>query len=511
MAFAVLLLSCSKSGQENPQLPPPYDKNQSIRIAVSAEPAHESKAAYDASGAFSWTEGDQIGVFADGEFYSFDYSGVVEDKAVFEGSLYDATPGDIAVYPFSAFSKIGSGYLYATYPSSYTYGGAPFLMIASINSPEQITGSEPRLYFRHIGAGVRFVYKNVPSIATKLEVTTEKEICHTYEIGDYSPKNLSVAASGGESTVAVNFPIGAYPNRNMTFDIPVPTGDYSYFIVRLRDAHGNSLGGYKFTGPFSLARADLAVGDDIALAAKTLSVTGVDSPATDANIYDLGHKLTTDYGIQQFSIDKDGYIYYASVSGEKTRIDKVAPSTSKSGSTLVISSMDLTYSGHLTGMGIENAPDGTYLWIPEYSDKSGSYYGMKTIGRVKFEANANYAPDNAAIEHYYLPTSASSTMLVSLDEEHDRLAVCFWESGHDGSKADLFGRRIRIYSLSEAKALTPKPCTLTDNIADGLSTTITAKNLSELIPLAEIGTPWGFDASSLNQINSLGFQGFDYY
>jgi hypothetical protein len=70
---------------------------------------------------------------------------------------------------------------------------------------------------------------------------------------------------------------------------------------------------------------------------------------------------------------------------------------------------------------------------------------------------------------------------------------------------------VRIYSLSEAKELTPKACNLTSNIADGLSTTINAKDLTELVPLAEIGTPWSITKSWPDQINYYGWQGFDYY
>ena len=357
-------------------------------------------------------------------------------------------------------------------------------------------------------------YSNVPVTAAKFVLTADRRICGDFEIADCTMPGavISTDASGDGKSVTVNFAAPVLPGESMTFYVPIPAGTYEYFQMRLKDRADKTLAGHQYTGPFIVSRAELASGNAvIGLTPKARSVTGVDAAFTEDNVYDLGHKLTQSWGIQQFGIDKDGNIYYASVYDFNTRIDKVSPSASKSGSLSILSKMDLSYSGHLTGMAVEDAPDGTYLWIPEYSDKSGSYYGMKTIGRVKYVSNASYAPNAQDIEHYYLPTDARSTMNVAIDQEHDRLAICFWEEEHHGSKTNVFARRVRVYSLSEAKALTPKECTLTENIADGLSTVIMAKDLCDLTPLAEIGTPWSIAKEWPDQINYYGWQGFDYH
>ena len=505
IAAGVLVSACSGAvADEGVLVPPPYD----TFIAASAEAA-SSKAVLDGT-SFRWNDGaekEHIDVWTSEGFKTFkkteNTSG--SSKAAFAGSLAGAVPSTVAVYPSKAYTLAGTK-LTLSLPASFTHDASSCQppMAAVISDPSQVTGEDANLDFRHIAAMFKVEYSNVP-------VT----ICGDFEIADCTEPGavISTDASGDGKSVTVNFAAPVLPGESMTFYVPIPAGTYEYFQMRLKDRADKTLAGHQYTGPFTVSRAELASGNAvISLTPKARSLTGVDAAFSEENIYDLGHKLTEDWGIQQFGIDKDGNIYYASVDGLNTRIDKVTPSASKVGSTSVTSTMDLSYSGHLTGMAVEDAPDGTYLWIPEYSDKTGSYYGMKTIGRVKYTSNASYAPNALEIEHYYLPTDARSTMNVAIDQEHDRLAVCFWEEGHNGSKANVFGRRVRVYSLSEAKALTPKECILkSNNIADGLSTTITARDLESLTPLAEIGTPWSIDKIWPDQINYYGWQGFDYH
>ena len=515
LSASALLVACSSYDAENQSVVGPlYD----TFIAASAEAA-SSKAVLDGT-SFRWNDGidEHIDVWTSEGFKTFDKTENTSgsSKAAFAGSLAGAVPSTVAVYPSKAYTLAGTK-LTLSLPASFTHDASSCQppMAAVISDPSQVTGEDANLDFRHIAAMFKVEYSNVPVTAAKFVLTADRRICGDFEIADCTEPGavISTDASGDGKSVTVNFAAPVLPGESMTFYVPIPAGTYGYFQMRLKDRADKTLAGHQYTGPFTVRRAELASGNAvISLTPKARSLTGVDAAFSEENIYDLGHKLTEDWGIQQFGIDKDGNIYYASVDGLNTRIDKVTPSASKVGSTSVTSTMDLSYSGHLTGMAVEDAPDGTYLWIPEYSDKTGSYYGMKTIGRVKYTSNASYAPNALEIEHYYLPTDARSTMNVAIDQEHDRLAVCFWEEGHNGSKANVFGRRVRVYSLSEAKALTPKECILkSNNIADGLSTTITARDLESLTPLAEIGTPWSIDKIWPDQINYYGWQGFDYH
>ena len=255
-----------------------------------------------------------------------------------------------------------------------------------------------------------------------------------------------------------------------------------------------------------------------------ISVTGIDAAFSQANIYDMGHLLTGQAGFQQFDMDKDGNVYYATSSANYWQIlvDKVKPS--KTGSDKVEGTMTFLYSGHLTGMSVEDAADGTYLWIPEYAMKntnSGSsqykeYWGMQTIGPVKFEPGKTVRPSDPAIEHFWLGNSLS-TMNVAVDPEHDIIAFCFHDAQY-GTGNDGTSRRIRMYKLSEVMALPLEDCTLReftwggDGAPDQQVTqapTIKARNVLKLTPVAEIGTP--NKGKTPDDICYYAWQGFDVY
>lgn len=255
------------------------------------------------------------------------------------------------------------------------------------------------------------------------------------------------------------------------------------------------------------------------------SITGIDAAFSSANLYDMGHLLTNSAGFQQFDIDKDGNVYYATSSADyyKILVDKVSPA--KAGSEKVDATMTFYYSGHLTGMSVEDASDGTYLWIPEYAgkivnEKSSQYkeyWGMQTIGRVKFEDGKAVAPDDPAIEHFWLGNTLS-TMNVAVDPEHDIIAFCFHDPqygiGNDGTS-----RRIRMYKLSEVMALPIEDCTLKERSygGDGApdvsqvthTPTIKARNVLRLTPVAEVGTP--NKGATPDDICYYAWQGFDVY
>ena len=194
------------------------------------------------------------------------------------------------------------------------------------------------------------------------------------------------------------------------------------------------------------------------------SITGIDAAFTADNMYDMGHLLTGNAGFQQFDIDKDGNIYYATSSADyyKILVDKVVPS--KGGSDKVEATMTFYYSGHLTGMSVEDAADGTYIWIPEYAGKNTSesssqykeYWGMQTIGRVKFENGKKVSPDDPSIEHFWLGNTLS-TMNVAVDPDHDIIAFCFHDPQY-GTGNDGTSRRIRMYRLSTLRALMVGVC-----------------------------------------------------
>lgn len=248
------------------------------------------------------------------------------------------------------------------------------------------------------------------------------------------------------------------------------------------------------------------------------SSTGIDAHFKSENIYDLGHKLASPSGIQNFDLDKDGDLYYIQVGARPdfyvNYISKVAPS--KAGSETVESSMTCYYLGHPTSMVVENGSDGnTYIWTPELSTKNVNqsssdylqYWGAQAIARIKYTPGATLYPWDESIEYFWF--GHSGDINVAIDFEKDVLCVTYHISTYLNQT-----RRVFTYKLSEALALplVERPFTVTyggDGAPDEevtVSKTIKVHDCTKLTPTAHFGIP----TDKRFGINTLDWQGFDY-
>ena len=253
--------------------------------------------------------------------------------------------------------------------------------------------------------------------------------------------------------------------------------------------------------------------------AHSLPMGSLDEPVLDGNIYDLNRKVIS----QQFDIDGQGNAYYTEINPDSTwRVTVyrvVRDSLNRNGEPQWKGEeMDLFYAGHPTGIAVENAPDGPRIWISSFSSRieRGSYWDTQTISRVRYAPGKAYGPENPELEHFWLPHAGSVN--VALDEKNDQVAFSFYRTKEEsGDIPPGRTRRVRIYRLSEALALTPEEITLPNPWvrggedepypADSVTVTIMARNLSRLNPVAEIGTHTGGD--NPEKINSTAWQGFD--
>lgn len=238
---------------------------------------------------------------------------------------------------------------------------------------------------------------------------------------------------------------------------------------------------------------------------------------SERNIFDLTH-ITHDTlgGTQQFDIDKDGNLYYAAImlpSMSYVTITKLPPRP-EGFSTETYGSMDLYYCGHPTGMSVEDADDGTYVWIGDYAEKRAprSYWGAQAIARVKFENGKALYPEDPSIEWFFVDHIGDVN--VSLDKEHDLLGV----SAHLPGRGD-HSRSIRVYRLSEALTLPLDTIVLNTHRRGGdgapeaeeyeLTPSILAHDLRKLTPLADFGTT--NKGKTWQDVCYYAWQGFEVY
>ena len=252
------------------------------------------------------------------------------------------------------------------------------------------------------------------------------------------------------------------------------------------------------------------------------TTTGIDGSFSAEHIYDLGRELAVESGMQQFDMDKDGNIYYFQVGAKpafyETLVTKVKPS--KVGSSANEGVMRLYYEGHPTGCSVEDASDGTYLWVPEFSGKYTSpthqyyqqYWNAQTVARIKWEAGKQVFPGDAGVEHFWF--GHSGDINVAIDPEHDILCVTYHDAKHLGQT-----RRFFTYRLSEAMKTPLEDITLREYVRGGdgapdlkeetVSPTIKAHDMTKVKPLEEMGISTVINKPE--DVNYYAWQGFDYY
>lgn len=226
-------------------------------------------------------------------------------------------------------------------------------------------------------------------------------------------------------------------------------------------------------------------------------------PLSDNLIYSKAVSLKRNSVIQCMDIAKNGDIYYVQIAGSDQHQLNVlhgAPNEQNPSDCMVFE-----YFGHGTNMAIEEAADGTYIWLGSHGSKGsdGSYGGSQTISRVKYEPGKSV--QLAGGDVFCLKDTRNIHPAINV--EKDLLGVQYSKkvSGIDT-------RVFVIYRLSEAMKLVPvdmKLESLKYGGEDIPETTVTpsikARELSQLQPLYQFAVSDGQGG----MVGELAFQGYD--
>lgn len=216
--------------------------------------------------------------------------------------------------------------------------------------------------------------------------------------------------------------------------------------------------------------------------------------------YSTGRLRTTSAVMQSFDLSKDGQtIYYTQLNSKFRVYLSWGPRNGKSTPSTY---MTLNYTGHGSNFTIEEAADGTWLWMDNYSSKnaSGDYWGAQIISRFPVKSGTTLNAWEAA-ENYYF---GESNISVAVDFEGDMLTILGISSG-----------RIRTYKLSDLKALPVEDITLAqityggEDKAPHKETTVTpvvkARDARKLTPLGDFSIQRG----TYSDGTTVSWQGFD--
>ena len=192
------------------------------QFTAEVEAKAKTRSFMNDSGKFSWANGDQISVWNGLCFVPFTCSG----GNVFSSAV-SVNPSGYAIYPFGSHeyeNEVVTVNLPTTYGNTETVytPNTNAVMLAAVEQ-----GSE-KLTFRHLGGLMRFNVKNVPAGAKQFKFTTNKVIT-----GDFTVTTDGVIeAKDGltNNSVAIEFK-KLEAAQDMTFFIPLPTGEYSGYTV----------------------------------------------------------------------------------------------------------------------------------------------------------------------------------------------------------------------------------------------------------------------------------------
>lgn len=247
------LTSCQEGvfDQFNEEMVAPVSR--SIELGADVNYAN-TRAAYDAEGAFVWSASDAISVWDGGNFYKLDLADGADSKnAVFSGSISAADP-QFALYPYNSGHKLSSkGNLKFNFPSTYDN-----YVSGASNTPlyAEITSLEDGAHFTHLGATIRFKLNSLPAgvktitVSTDVNVTGESTL--TIEEG-------SASLEAPDGARAVNYILAAptAEGANLVFDLPILAGTYNAFSVDARNVDGTILKTFNFIKETSVERAHI--------------------------------------------------------------------------------------------------------------------------------------------------------------------------------------------------------------------------------------------------------------
>ena len=155
---------------------------------------------------------------------------------------------------------------------------------------------------------------------------------------------------------------------------------------------------------------------------------------------------TTSAVMQSFDISSSGEVIYYTQLNNKFRV-YLSWNNRNSQETPTARCMTLCYTGHGSNFTLEEASDGKYVWIDNYSPKnaSGEYWNAQVISRIPVKAGTTVKAFETT-ENYYF---GEKNISVAVDIAGDMLTILGISTG-----------RIRTYRLSDLKALPVEDITL---------------------------------------------------
>lgn len=255
LASALLAAGCAKEAAPSYQ----GDGSKKITVMANTEIPVSSKATVSDEGVISWSEGDQIGVWDEGQSKQLQFSYVKGSSKSFEGSVAESSNLTFAVAPYNEGNYFVTGNTTVTatvvLPNSYSdYIPGTETTSGTTNAPmlakgKTLEGDNYTFDFKHTAALVKVTYENVPVGTASFELYADQVIAGTYDLDFDLSKDEEepiLKNASGTTSKAVTFYLKEAVtelNQTLSFYVPVPAGQYTYFRTILYDAGANMISG----------------------------------------------------------------------------------------------------------------------------------------------------------------------------------------------------------------------------------------------------------------------------
>ena len=251
-AAAVALAGCQREALMGVETP----LSKTIKAGLEVP----TRVAFSDEGVFSWKEGDVVGVpyikadaAAKMEFTLSSGAGAAQGEFTTQAAAEDIAliaADAIGVVPSSALD-VANAEAPIKLPASYSTwveGQSNAVMVAT---GLKLDGSN---LFKHVGGIVKVTYKDIPAEANGFLLSADAGIC-----GNFALQNGVIVAGPVANHVKVFFTAGTA--SEMSFYVPVPTGEYKLTASLIQD--GYSIPGTKkeTTNPVKIERKTLLLMD----------------------------------------------------------------------------------------------------------------------------------------------------------------------------------------------------------------------------------------------------------
>lgn len=225
-ALLLLLPAC----QREEMLPEPAVGGSAQGIPLELEDLATRMEVAPVTGACTWTDGDQIGLYLTGGDADAYVSATVNatSRIATPASAIgpDQAVGGYAVYPYDMRGNGATPTV--NYLTTYNMSGRDLSNVSSApNVPMLAAGNSDLLRFYHVGAMMRLSLVDMPSNTNRIRVTFEgmTDVTGEATVSDPGSRKASAAITTGTGNV-VTFTNITLPEGTMYLTVPLPAQDY---------------------------------------------------------------------------------------------------------------------------------------------------------------------------------------------------------------------------------------------------------------------------------------------